>query len=291
MIFLNRKIIILLLLCLSVLSRQTLAWNILTDDLDVSCQQVAKILDCKYRMLDPKPAPSINAKSNDTSLQVIEKSQYPESDDVTAILFLVDTSDPGRKNVIEKNKTHIKELLIALKPHHKVGLASFDKSLTIKSPVGTSTFLLSKSLDSLTATGKTTELYRNLLKAIEHLKSFEAQRRVIVLLSDGQAEDKAYFHSDIIKIARESGIIINSIGYPRSVALSVALQTLRRLSEETGGSYIETDMTYNLPSNYLKAPFTNIDNGGQFTVKLDSLYQDDPPHVIKLVFNTKAGVK
>jgi len=289
---LNRKLFfILIFLCLTVLSRQAFTWSILTDELDVSCQQVIKTLNCKYRMLVPEPAPSINARSNGIDLQVTEKKPYPESDDVTAILFLVDTSDPGRQNVIEKNITHIKELLTVLKPHHKVGLASFDKSLQIKSPVGSSTFSLSKSLESLKATGKTTELYRNLLKAITYLKSFEAQRKAIVLLSDGQAEDKAYFHSDIIKVARKSGIIINSIGYPRSVALSVALQTVRRVSEETGGSYIETDMTYNLPNNYLKQPFNNIDNGGTFSVKLDELYQDNPPNGIKLVFKTSTGIE
>lgn len=274
------------------LSRQLLAWNTLTDEFDVSCQQIEKTLNCKYRALSEDTSPSFIASSNDTELQVTENNHYPESGDITAILFLVDTSDPARQRVIEKNKTHIRETLTTLKPHHKVGLASFDKSLQIKSPMGTSNFLLSKSLDSLKASGRTTELYRNLLKAIEHLNSYDAQRKVIVLFSDGQAEDKAYFHSDIIKLSRNSGITINSIGYPRSVSLSVALQTLRRLSEETGGSYIETDMSYNLPVNYLKQAFNNIDNGGSFSVALNDLYQSDAPiNSIKLMFITKSDVK
>lgn len=84
-------------------------------------------------------------------------------------------------------------------------------------------------------------------------------------------------------------MIINSIGYPRSISLSVALQTIRRLSEETGGRYIETDMTYNLPNTSLKHVIDNIDNGGEFSVKLDALYQDNPPDTVKLFFkNTDA---
>ena len=285
------RYLILLFLCLTVFSRLSLAWSILTDDLDVSCQQDVKSLNCNYRMLASGPAPAISVKSNGTELQVTELSQHSENNKVTAILFLVDTSDPNRQNVIEKNKSHIKELLTVLKPRHKTGLASFDKSIQIKSPLGTSTFLLSKSIDTLRATGKTTELYRNLLKAIDYLKSFDAQRRAIILLSDGQAEDKAYFHSDVIKAARKSGVIINSIGYPRSISLSVALQTLRRISEETGGSYIETDMTYNLPTSYLKQLTNNLDNGGKFSVKLDELYKDNPPDSLKLAFQTKDGTK
>ncbi|MFT5395343.1 MAG: hypothetical protein ACI85N_000527 [Gammaproteobacteria bacterium] len=283
---------LLFLLYLSVYSGHASAWNILTDKFDVRCQQSASVLNCTYRPLTSEKTADIFAKSNAVNLEVNKTSQFPDGDDTTAILFLVDTSDPNRQNVIEKNRSHIKELLTDLKPHNKIGLASFDKAVRFVSPVGTSRFLLSKSIDSLNATGKTTELYRNLIKAIDHLKSFDADRKIIILMSDGQAEDKAYFHSDVIKSARKSGVIINSIGYPRSISLSVSLQTIRRLSEETGGRYIETDMSYELPSNKLKPLISNLDNGGAFSVELDSLSQNNPvPNKITLSFNDANGTE
>jgi FHA domain-containing protein/von Willebrand factor type A domain-containing protein len=290
---LNRNITSLLFfLYLSVYSGHASAWNILTDKLDVRCQQSESVLNCTYRPLTSETTADIFAKSNGINLEVNKTSPFPEAGDTTAILFLVDTSDPNRQNVIEKNRSHIKDLLTALKPHNKVGLASFDKAVQFLSPVGTSRFLLTKSIDSLNATGKTTELYRNLIKAIVHLKSFDADRKIIILMSDGQAEDKAYFHSDVIKSARKSGIIINSIGYPRSISLSVSLQTIRRLSEETGGSYIETDMSYELPSNKLNLLVSNLDNGGAFSVELDSLSQNNPaPNKITLSFSNANGTE
>lgn len=148
----------LIFLSLILLSGQLYAWNTLTNELDVSCQQSNKNLACEYRILSQEPSLSINASSNNTKLPLTRNNQYLDKDDITAILFLVDTSDPARQNVIEKNKAHIKKLLTTLKPHHKAGLASFDKSLKIQSPIGTSTFLLSKSLDSLKAAGKTIEI-------------------------------------------------------------------------------------------------------------------------------------
>jgi FHA domain/von Willebrand factor type A domain len=275
-----------------IFSGSAFAWNTLTTDFDIYCQQDSKKLDCKYRELNNTRISTINATALKTKLVVENESIYPESGDITAVLFLVDTSDPARQNVIEKNKTQIKEILSTLKPHHKAGLASFDKSLKIQSPIGTSSFLLSKSIDSLKASGKTTELYRNLLKAMEHLNAFEAERKVIILLSDGQAEDKAYFHSDIIKMARKYGIAINSVGYPRSVSLSVALQTLRRLSEETGGQYIETDTSYTLPKNELNKLLSNIDSGGSFSVNLEDLFQlNEATNHIALSITTQTGVK
>ncbi len=282
----------LICLCLILYSIPLFAWSVLTGNFDVSCQQDEAMLHCEYRTLTQDNVTSIEANSNKIKLEITDNYAYPETNDTTAILFLIDTSDPARQNVIEKNKAHIKEILSTLKPHHKAGLASFDKSLNMQSSIGTSSFLLLKSLDNIKAAGKTTELYRNLLKAMEQFNSIEAKRKVIVLLSDGQAEDKAYFHSDIIKMARKQSIVINSIGYPRSVSLSVALQTLRRLSEETGGSYLETDSTYNLAINDLKKMFRNIDNGGSFSIPLNELYQSEKPvNSVTLSFSSNAGVK
>ena len=146
--------------------------------------------------------------------------------------------------------------------HHCAGLASFNKELVVNVPVGVTISALSTASKSLTATGLTTELYRNTIKAIDLLSRTNADRKAIFLMSDGQAEDKAYFHEDVIKSAAKHGIIINTLGFPRSVALSVALQTLRRMSEETGGQFVETDMRFELPESFLQAPFYNIDRGG-----------------------------
>ena len=290
---LNRNITSLLFfLTLSVYSGHITAWNILTDKLDISCQQSDTVLNCTYRTLIPETTPDISARSKSDNLNITKSIQSSEDNNTTAILFLVDTSDPNRQNVIEKNRSHIKELISTLIPDHKVGLASFDKSIQFLAPVGTSRFLLSKSINSLNAQGKTTELYRNLIKAIDHLKSFDANRKLIVLMSDGQAEDKAYFHSDVIRAARKHSVVINSIGYPRSVSLSVSLQTIRRLSEETGGNYFETDMSYELPSNRSKPLINNLDNGGKFSVELDPLSQSIPaPNKITLSFKSARGIE
>ena len=263
-------------------SQQVFAWTKLTDTVDIQCRQFSDLLDCGYRLLDTGEVVSITASNNADNLSIIDESSYPGKDSTTAVLFLIDTSDPARQNVIDKNIEHIKKILAQTERHHKPGLAVFDKALRIISSVGTSSFLITKSLSNIEAKGQTTELYRSLLMAITYLRDFDADRKVILLFSDGQAEDQAYFHSDVVALARETGIIINSIGYPRSVSLSVALQIIRRLSEETGGNYIESDIQYDIPNDYFASIFDNIDNGGHFKVNLDNLVSGP----IKLVFKT-----
>lgn len=279
-------------LLLFVYSIPAFSWNTLTRNFDITCNQVENLLNCDYRTLKNINIASISASSNNIDLAIKNTQNFSDSGEQTAILFLVDTSDPGRKNVIEKNKAQLKDFLSNLKANEIAGVASFDKSLNILSPIGSPVSSLNQSVNNLQATGLTTELYRNLLQAMEHLDTTTAKRKLLVLLSDGQAEDKAYFHSDVVKMARKSGIVINAIGYPRSVALSVSLQVIRRLSEETGGSYIESDMSYNLPVNETELFFNRINTGGDFSVSLDALTQlAETINTITVAFNTEKGNK
>lgn len=268
------------------------AWDILNSNLYVTCQQEnTQSLNCDYRMLIPEPPLGIRAHTNETNLVITGRETYPWRGAVTAVLILVDTSDPGRQNVVENNIGQISELVESSEPHHKLGLANFDKGLVIKAPIGADKAILLESLHDLRATGKTTELYRSVMKAIEVLAGIDANRKSIFLFSDGQAEDKAYYHADVIAAARRAQVIINSFGFPRSSALSVALQTLRRLSEETGGTYIESDNQFNLPERYAQTAYENLDNGGKFTIDLksapDNLLRSNP--AVTINFATDIG--
>jgi hypothetical protein len=130
-----------------------------------------------------------------------------------------------------------------------------------------------------------------MLEAITLFKDVDADRKSIFLFSDGLAEDKAYFHNDVINAAKKAEIIITSIGYPRSIPQSVSLQTLRRLSEETGGIYVEADNQFNIPAKFLNQPFISLDNGVEFNVPLHKIINNkvNDETNIKLIFETDIG--
>jgi hypothetical protein len=266
---------------------------VISHDLSVSCLQSVTTgkLHCNYRLKNSAPALTITASSDNKTLAISNIEYYPWNDAVTAILLLIDTSDPGRQNVIDQNKNDITRILSAARPHHKIGLARFDKTLKLEVPLGASNEQIKTATERLRAVGQTTELYRSVLTAIETLDKVNADRKSIFLLSDGLVEDTAYYHHDVVKAANEAGIIITSLGYPRSVALSVGLQTLRRLSDETGGLFIETDMTFRLSESFLSNPMSSIDNGGRFNIDLSQLptIQNKQNQVIRLDFETGTG--
>jgi hypothetical protein len=265
-------------------------WEILNDDLSLVCDQgPPPVLNCDYRPLTPAAGARASARTDSVSLAVNGPLAYPQPGSISAVLFLVDTSDPGRQNVIDRNMEHIQKILQAAQPHHRFGLASFDKELVIQAPVGSAPDRVASMARQLRATGRTTELYRNVIKAIAAVAAVAADRKAIILFSDGQAEDRAYFHQDVIRAASRGNVIINSLGYPRTVSLSVALQTIRRLSEESGGIYVETDAGFNLPAAYLADPFANIDAGGKLTVDLAPILTAAAPGSLQLTLTLESA--
>lgn len=269
------------------------AKNQVYDNILLNCKQSKDntILRCEYRQVIPEPLFSISAISGDITLAVTEDFTYPNKDGITAILFLVDTSDPARENVIQKNKQHIQELLKASSKQQRFGLASFDSNFRLEAPIGSSHEQIISSVQKLNAVGKTTELYRSMLQAIKLLERIGADRKSIFLFSDGLAEDKAYFREDVVNAAQNAGVVITSLGYPRSVSQSVSLQTLRRISEETGGMFIETDFNFNMPQGYTDQLFGSIDNGGQITIELGKLFANATSADNKLVLNFETDTR
>ncbi len=260
------------LLLLLAITSDVIAWSSLTRDMDITCTQTGSVeVNCAYRFLSAFKSETIIATLKGAPVAVDEHERYPWPGATTGVLILIDTSDPKRQDALGRSIAHVQTLLDLAGDRYAIGLATFDKDLIIQAPTGSSKTSLAASLADLKALGLTTELYRNLLAAIAYLSMFDYARKVILVLSDGQAEDKAYFHTDVIKAARERGVIINAIGYPRSVSLSVALQTLRRLSEESGGHFIETDTSYDLAEDRISELYANVDTGGRFSLDLSSV--------------------
>ena len=245
----------------------------LDEKLALSCNQPSAIqLHCNYRLREGGELQTALGQWRGLNIQAELGTRYPQADDNTALLLLVDTSDPARAPALRAAIAHISTLLAAAPQHLKIGLASFDSDLRLLAPIGSDRAALLANSTQLLANGRTTELYRNVGEALRVLSKSPATRKVLWVLSDGLAEDYAYHHEDIIALARNHNVIINSIGYPRSIPQSVALQTLRRLSSDSGGQFLQTTFpAFNLPADSLPRALSLLDNGGQLTFDLRPL--------------------
>ncbi|MGE0155086.1 MAG: FHA domain-containing protein [Reyranellaceae bacterium] len=187
---------------------------------------------------------------------------FPYGDALSSVLFLIDTSDPARQPVIDRNLQQIGEMLKAAKPHQRFGLAVFDSDLAVLVPPGSEADEVAEALKNIKAAGKTTELYRSVMSAITRVGIVPAARKAVFVFSDGLAEDTAYKSEDVIAAGRAAEVAVYSFGFARTPAQSVALQNIRRLAEDTGGRFFAADAQNNLPPAALAEPFAALDAGG-----------------------------
>ena len=245
----------------------------LADNLDIECHQpTPQSLVCDYRMLHGQQWHDSSAEFDGIELPGGVVTQLAHDSVASATLFVVDTSDPSRSAVLQRNREHIAQIVGGATRRQNFALSAFESELNILCPFNcVSTDILANS-QALVAKGKTTELYRNLLEAIKYLRGIESPQRQIILMSDGLAEDLVYFHQDVIAAARKDSIVISTIGYPRSISQSVALQTLRRLSEETGGVFIPANaVDFSVPEGSFSRLLSFFDHVGKLSFMLDSV--------------------
>ena len=127
----------------------------LTEHMDIACVQNPSLeLNCSFRLLSAGELSSAVAELNGVVVEGLIAERYPAPDDKTAILILVDTSDPARQPVIEQKVSHIGALLGEAAAHHEFGLATFDTDLYLLAPVDTSSDEIRQAASALRATGK-----------------------------------------------------------------------------------------------------------------------------------------
>jgi hypothetical protein len=229
--------------------------------LDKSGRQV----DCDYRHSASLVVKDVSLKVADVAVQIPAKglAAYPTGQQTTALLFLVDVSDPGRKNTVEKkNVNALAEMLANLKPHQKVGIAVFDSDMRLLAPISSDPAAAKSAASALKAGGQSTEYYRSILSAITLLQKTEASRKALIIMSDGKAEDTAYKHEDVVKAAQEADVVILGLGYLERLKDSPYLQKIKRLADETQGLYLDATEG-ELPPTFVLKPFSFVEKGGR----------------------------
>lgn len=233
--------------------------------------------DWRFRNVDQ--VSSVNAGLNGNPLPVTNRLTYPQPGDTTGLLFLLDVSDPAREPIIQKQVLALVELLPKAKQHQHVALAEFAANFELVAPFSNSPNTLIGSLAKFRAHGKTTELYRSVIDAIDFLAKSSHKRRELILFSDGQAEDQAYTLEEVVLKAKSSGVVIHALGYPAKGQRATALQNIRKLAEHTGGKFHAASLPeYLLPVAFLANPFPASDTGGSMTVDMgDPFYFPGEP--------------
>jgi len=220
----------------------------------------------------PPPAriASLAARIGATALAPPPVAAYPAEGQVTAIYILIDTSDPARRRVVARKLRHIRAMLKAAKPHHRFGLARFDQQLRVLVPLGAAPTAVEAALKGVKADGLRTYFFEAAIEASRQLGAFRADRRALVILSDGKIEDvkTAYDVRALVAAARQAGVRVYGLGYSNSAVEPREFQNLRVPAKETGGRFVKTNARFELPAAFLADPFAALGGGGSVVIDL-----------------------
>lgn len=226
---------------------------------------------CDFQLQKPEQLESLSVTVNGTAVQDFTFEPYSSTQNKSAWLYLVDRSNPRRAATVKRNIEIVGQQLRLSSPSRLVGLATFANDLELVLKPDQSHASLDVILSNIKANGAATEMFSNSIEAIKILANVEADRKALVIMSDGKAEDTAYNRADVVKAAKEAGVTIISLGFAEVASDTPALQELRRLAEETGGYFASVIGNQPFENGFLNTIPRFIENGGVVNVPLGNV--------------------
>jgi hypothetical protein len=239
-------------------------------------------LKFKYRLIPDAVVKTTEVLANGTAIESRSTPYIDNPLNTAALLIMVDTSigssKQPRARTIELNKQAISQLLNQTTPRNLVGLDSFDNDLVELSPIGTPFAEARAKLADIKATGLGTRLYRRAIDAIEKLTAVKADRKALLIFSDGKDEDTGFTLDDLLKSAKENNIMIMAVGCPESPEGIPALGNLERAAAETSGFYVQMDLPPQggpqNPANLAQSLLSSLDSGAEVVASLKDVAPD-----------------
>jgi FHA domain/von Willebrand factor type A domain len=182
-------------------------------------------------------------------------------------LFLTDTS-LSMQGYLKQQVIPLLTAFVEKKPEqHLYAIGGFDAKLEMFSSFSKDIDELKQGIQKIHSKGQRTELFRAALSGLEQLEQCKSYRKLLILFSDGDAEDLqgAYSLKDVIEQSKEQQVAIITISFKDSIQV----QNLMRLSQDTGGWYTpfqEKDISV-MPERLS----TTTDNGGRLMIKRQDL--------------------
>lgn len=186
-------------------------------------------------------------------------------------MLMLDSSESMKPFFKNNTLVNLLKTIIEEKPdHHYLGFALFAKEWrSLQSPTQDKAALLS-GLNKIKMKGKRTELLRftkeDGMASLDNCPS-QVYRKVLVILSDGDAEDnKAYSVESVVKTARSKNVSIYAFGFGDTLALGF----IRQLSNDSGGWLSEPKEHAGKKANKAAgALFADSNSGGNLSFTLE----------------------
>jgi len=236
-------------------------------------------VSCNVWAADPVTFKGVKATVKGRS-EPLEVRFEPRNQSLAA-LFLIQLMDPARRSVTTQMVDTVIKVAEPREGKRRFAAYTVANDLNLIADFGASKSDFDKQVRAVRGAALPTQLYKGALEAIAKLAKERADRKALVILGDGNSDDTSYDHDQVVKAARDAGVIIHALGFAAEAADLPKFQNIRRLAEDTGGVRREVRVgatqKYAIGSQFVPEA---LENGGTARVSLK-----EPPGPLTLVFS------
>jgi VWFA-related protein len=163
-----------------------------------------------------------------------------------AMVLAIDHSLSMRPEMVADARKAALRLIEMSASGERIGLITFAGDLTENVEPTTDRDSLKAAIDRVEPAGMTTALYDAASEAVDRLAKSTADRKAVILLTDGKNDSGRHSRDEVVKAANDAGVCLQTIGLgasPDSAALSA-------MASSTGGSYYGTSDSRHLVDIY-----------------------------------------
>jgi hypothetical protein len=165
----------------------------------------------------------------------------PNRGQAVCYMLMVDSSQSMKEHFSNNSVKQLLGSLIDRKPDkHYLGLALFAEKWQLLSKPIQDKATLKASLNKIEPVGTLTELFRFTEEAPKSLNGCppDSYRKVLIMLTDGDAEDEAFTLNSATQAALTNKLGIYAFGFQNSGAKKADYQNPLRMAESTGGVFV-----------------------------------------------------
>lgn len=164
------------------------------------------------------------------SVRRFEETGYP----VTAVIAL-DASGSMRGAPLQAIRQSLYRFVSDARPQDQVAVLTFADETRWDVDFDSSRAHLQEALAHVQSRGHYTHLYDAIVDALNRMAATTPQRRELIVISDGHDEGSTHTEAEVVDLAGQYGIAIDSIGLTRSDPRYLA--SLETISLRSGGVY------------------------------------------------------
>ncbi len=229
------------------------------------------VISCGFSLTTAARLQELSLAINGNPMTEATFTPFSATGNKSAWLFLIDRSNPARASTVRRNVDLVKNLLRSADSERTMGVATFANELSLEVELSDQFTDLDTRLADVKADGAATEFFATSIEAIKILSSSQAERKALVIMSDGKAEDTAYTRADVVAAAEEAGVVIIGMGFAERASETPHLQEIRRLAEETKGPFISVIGNEPIPADFLSSLTRYVESGGVIKSPLTGL--------------------